>query len=198
MEESWGKRAATGQAAWLRWRIQVGLIGFVAALVVSGLTAFPLVWEVTFLQRWLGASSALGPLWPALAAWIDLVARGLLDTQRQYPFLFYGTDWLAFAHLVIALAFWGPLRDPVRNVWVVEFAMLACVLIVPMVLIFGPLRGIPPFWRVLDAAFGVVGLLPLAWVRRDIHRLERLAAHPAPVADAPTVPRPTAKTSAAP
>ncbi|SCF41963.1 hypothetical protein [Micromonospora mirobrigensis] len=34
--------------------------------------------------------------------------------------MLYGTDWLAFAHLVLAVAFWGPLRDPVRNVWVVQ------------------------------------------------------------------------------
>ena len=25
-------------------------------------------------------------------------------------------DWLAFAHVVIAVAFWGPLRDPVKNI----------------------------------------------------------------------------------
>jgi len=37
-----------------------------------------------------------------------------------YPFIAYGTDWLAFAHFVIAIAFIGPWRDPVRNVWVVE------------------------------------------------------------------------------
>ena len=27
----------------------------------------------------------------------------------------YGTDWLAFAHITIAVAFLGPLKDPVRN-----------------------------------------------------------------------------------
>jgi hypothetical protein len=29
-----------------------------------------------------------------------------------YPFLAYGTDWLAFAHIVIAVFFIGPLVKP--------------------------------------------------------------------------------------
>jgi hypothetical protein len=57
--------------------------------------------------------------------------------------LAYGTDWLAFAHLVIAIAFLGPLKDPVRNIWVVEFGMIACLLVIPLALICGPIRGIP-------------------------------------------------------
>jgi hypothetical protein len=32
-----------------------------------------------------------------------------------YPFLAYGTDWLAFVHLVIAVAFVGPFFDPVPD-----------------------------------------------------------------------------------
>jgi hypothetical protein len=58
----------------------------------------------------------------------------------------YGTDWLAFAHLVIAVAFWGPLRDPVRNIWVIEWGMIACVGIVPLALFAGPVRDIPLWW----------------------------------------------------
>jgi hypothetical protein len=37
------------------------------------------------------------------------------DTSDKHPFLFYGFDWLALAHLVIALLFFGPYRDPIRN-----------------------------------------------------------------------------------
>ena len=97
--------------------------------------------------------------------------RGPGGPGRQYPFLAYGTDWLAFAHLVIAAAFWGPIRDPVRNQWVVDFGILACLAVIPLALICGPIRGIPPGWRLVDCSFGVVGLIPLVIVRGMILRL---------------------------
>ena len=78
--------------------------------------------------------------------WIVRVRQGLDTADADYPFLLYGTDWLAFAHLVIAVAFYGPYRDPVRNIWVVEFGMIACAGIVPLALICGPIRGIPFWW----------------------------------------------------
>jgi len=155
-------------------RIRVLIVFFIAALGISGLTAFPLVWEVTVLHRWLGPGTWLEQVWPALAAWMDTVYAGLTSTDAAYPFLFYGTDWLAFAHIVIAIAFIGPLRDPVRNIWVIEFGMIACVLVLPLALIFGPLRGIPMFWRILDCAFGVAGIIPLWLTRWYIVQLARI------------------------
>jgi hypothetical protein len=155
----------------LRKRIRHLLLFFIAALVLSGLTAFPLVWEIKLIYRFIGPDTAVGELWPALSAWIAQVHQGLLETDSKYPFLLYGTDWLAYAHLVIAIVFWGPLRDPVRNIWVVEFGMIACLLLIPVVVIFGPLRGIPPFWQILDCSFGVFGFFPLWLVRRDTLRL---------------------------
>ena len=110
---------------------------------------------------------------PALADWIGFVYQGLLDAYSQYPFLAYGTDWLAFAHVVLAIAFIGPLRDPVRNVWVIELGLIACALIIPWVLVFGPLRGIPAFWMLIDMSFGVFGAIPLWLVRREILLLGR-------------------------
>ncbi|MDH3938671.1 MAG: hypothetical protein OEV68_15210, partial [candidate division Zixibacteria bacterium] len=70
------------------------------------------------------------------------------------------------------LAFVGPLRDPVKNVWVIQFGMIACVLVVPYALIFGYVRGIPLSWRVIDCSFGVIGILPLWLVRNYIRKLE--------------------------
>jgi len=78
----------------------------------------------------------------------------------------YGTDWLAFAHLVIALLFVGPFRDPVRNVWVIQFGMIACVAVIPLALVCGPLRGIPFYWQLLDCSFGVFGFIPLWFVHK--------------------------------
>jgi hypothetical protein len=84
-----------------------------------------------------------------------------------------GTDWLAFAHLVIAAAFWGPLRDPVRNIWVIEWGMIACAGVVPLAIFAGPVRGIPAWWSAIDISFGVFGIVPLLVVYRMIKRLGR-------------------------
>src|SRR5262245_40096653 len=130
---------------------------FLAGLVLSGITAFPLVTEVNLLSQ---AVHHLG-IGGAPAEWADRVRAGLVDHGRRYPFIAYGTDWLAFAHLVIAVAFIGPLRDPVRNVWIVQWGMINCAAIVPLALIAGPIRGIPGWWTAIDISFGVFGVVPL-------------------------------------
>jgi len=85
----------------------------------------------------------------------------------------YGTDWLAFAHIVIAIAFIGPLRDPVRNIWIVQWGMIACVLVIPLALIAGPNRGIPLGCQLLNVSFGAFGIIPLLIVYRLTRQLER-------------------------
>ena len=154
-------------------RVRLLLGAFIVALVFSGLTAFPLTWELRVLTSWFGEATAIGATLPGLAHWLTYVRDGLETTGRQYPFLAYGTDWLAFAHLVIAVAFLGPLKDPVKNIWVVEFGIIACLLVIPLALICGPIRGIPLCWRLLDCSFGVVGLIPLVMARRLILRLDQ-------------------------
>ncbi len=158
----------------LRKRIRYLLLFFVVALVVSGITAFPLKWEVDILLKLLGPGTFMEDLWPALTGWIATVHQGITAVHEQYAFMFYGTDWLAFAHIVIGVAFIGPLKDPVRNIWIVEWGMIACVLVIPLALICGPLRDIPFFWRLFDCAFGIFGIFPLWLVRNDIQRVARL------------------------
>jgi len=155
-------------------RIRLWLAAVVAGLVVSGVTAFPLEIETRYLTHVL--QPVAGDV-PGLAGWLGRVHEGLADTGRRYPFIAYGTDWLAFAHLVIAVAFWGPMKDPVRNVWVVQFGMLACAGVIALALICGPVRGIPFAWTCLDMSFGAFGLLPLLLAYRHIRVLstEQLA-----------------------
>lgn len=150
--------------------IRVWLVVLVVGLVLAGVTAFPLVSEIRLLVRAL--HPVAGDL-PALYGFLRRVEQGLVETGERYPFIAYGTDWLAFAHLTIAVAFWGPLRDPVRNVWVVQFGMIACAGIVPLALICGPIRGIPFFWTCVDMSFGVFGIVPLAFAYRHIRILAR-------------------------
>jgi hypothetical protein len=142
-------------------RIKIILFLFIIALIISGLTAFPLQWETTFLNQWFGTGTFMERLFPALSYWISHVHKGLTEAYRTYPFIPYGTDWLAFSH--IAIAFIGPLRDPVKNIWVVELGMIVCILIVPTALICGSIRGIPLFWRMIDCSFGIFGIIPL-WI----------------------------------
>jgi hypothetical protein len=159
----------------LRKRVRALLIFFIVALLLSGITAFPLEWELSLLNRLVNdARSPLPVMWPGLAGWIAFVHTGLQDTYRRYPFMAYGTDWLAFAHIVIAIAFWGPLKDPLRNIWVIEFGMIACILIVPLALIFGPIRGIPFFWQLIDCSFGLLGIIPLWFCYHTILRIAEL------------------------
>lgn len=167
------------RAALLRG-IRVWLAFFVVSLVLSGATAFPLVHELHWTEDLLRTLSVPEHL-PVLMDWIERVSRGLDTADSRFPFLLYGTDWLAFAHLVIAVAFYGPYRDPVRNIWVVEFGMIACAGIVPLALICGPIRGIPFWWTVVDMSFGIFGVIPLYVVRKKIKRLEALGAGPVPV-----------------
>jgi hypothetical protein len=145
--------------------IRLILILFIIGLVLSGITAFPLEWELRMLTSWFGHGTAIGSYFPGIAHWLSYVQEGLEFAGNKYPFLAYGTDWLAFAHLVIAVAFLGPLKDPVKNIWVIEFGMIACILIIPLALICGPIRGIPFFWQLIDCSFGIFGLIPLAIVR---------------------------------
>jgi hypothetical protein len=148
-------------------RIRFLLWFFVIALLVSGLTAFPLQWELDILNKLVNSMEWLGQFWPDLTTWINRVHDGLTETYTRYPFMAYGTDWLAFAHIVIAIAFLGPIKDPVRNIWVIEFGMIACVLVVPLALICGHIRGIPWFWQLFDCSFGIIGIIPL-WLVRDL------------------------------
>src|SRR4029078_11535080 len=132
---------------------------FIIGLVLSGATAIPLVTEIDWLTKLAGAHEALSANpgnTPAWALWLCKVQDAIHLTADKNVFLFYGTDWLAFGHFAIALAFIGALRDPVRNRWLFTWGMLACALFIPYALIFGAIRGIPIWWRCIDCSFGVM------------------------------------------
>ncbi|MFN6946698.1 MAG: hypothetical protein ACK4ND_17250 [Cytophagaceae bacterium] len=152
-----------------RTRVLIGL--FMAGLVISGITAFPLEWEMNLLLKW--TAEYLHPENP-LANWIARVHEGIRETNRSYPFIAYGTDWLAFAHIVIATAFIGAIKDPVKNEWLVLFGIISCLMVFPLALIAGSIRQIPLFWQLLDCAFGALGLIPLILARGYIKQLEKL------------------------
>lgn len=152
----------------LRKTISRKLVFFMTFLILSGLTAFPLETEL----GWLIQHDNKLPR--GLQLWFDTVYGALKFTNEKYPFLSYGTDWLAFAHIVIAILFIGPLKHPVRNIWCIEFGLIACVLVIPLALFAGTARQIPIFWQLFDCAFGVIAFLLLLSCYANIKKLERI------------------------
>jgi len=49
--------------------------------------------------------------------------------------------------------------------------MIACLLVASWALVFGPMRGIPFFWRLIDCSFGIVGIVPLYLAQRYTRRI---------------------------
>src|SRR5258708_5978802 len=73
---------------------------FILGLILSGITAFPLEHET----GWLASIVERRHLVPDnVGAWLNKVHEALHANSISYPFLAYGTDWLAFAHLVLAV-----------------------------------------------------------------------------------------------
>jgi len=160
-------------------RFRIALAVFIAGLVISGITAFPLESEIAAIIARLPHSDS------ALMRWLTLVYTALNATNCRYPFLAYGTDWLAFAHLTIAVAFIGPWLHPVRNRWLISFGIIACLGVVPLALIAGAIRGIPLGWRFIDISFGVFGVIPLLACRHYVAQLRSPGIKPPFCREAP-------------
>lgn len=146
---------------------------FIIGLLISGITAFPLLKEMRLLVRWLGLSEAISPAGhEGLDFWILTVKFGLEDMYSRYPWVAYGTDWLAFGHIIIALFFIGPLIQPSKSHSTIYAGIAACILVIPLATVCGSIRGIPFYWRLIDCSFGVLGLIPLIYclfLLRHIH-----------------------------
>ena len=148
-------------------RYRIAMTVFIAGLIASGITAFPLLAEMKLLTGWLGLDQAVSPAgYSGFEFWILTVRFGLEDAYARYPWIAYGTDWLAFAHLAIALFFVAPLFRPAESRSVIHAGLVACGLVIPLALIAGEMRGIPFYWRLIDCSFGVLGVLPLLYCRR--------------------------------
>jgi hypothetical protein len=165
---------APGMSALKQIRIAVGIVIF--GLVASGVTAFPLLQELNVLAALVAGGPHSSPVLPAgLTRWILTVRDGLEATYASYPFIAYGTDWLAFAHLTIALFFILPWRDPARYAGVLKAGIAASLAVVPLALICGHLREIPIGWRLIDCSFGILCLPPLCFA---LGRIRALPAYP--------------------
>jgi hypothetical protein len=148
-------------------RIKTYIWIIIIGLFISGATAFSLETELAYFYKHANVFPA------EMKSWLTTIYEAICATNAKYPYLSYGTDWLAFAHLVLAILFVGPLKDPVKNIWVIQFGMIACVLIFPLAFIAGPIRHIPLFWRFVDCSFGAIGIVPLWLAYKATRKLER-------------------------
>ena len=137
---------------------------FIIILFLSGLTAIPVDQELSALLKVLTSETLI-------YHWLQKVLLAYRQVNAQHPFLLYGYDWLAFAHFVLAILFIGPYRDPIQNIWVIEFGMISCILIIPLAFIAGHFRDIPIGWRLIDCSFGIIGFVPLCICYRKTKNL---------------------------
>lgn len=138
---------------------------FISALFLSGLTAIPVAPELSYLLNFFSRDGFM-------YYWLQKVLSAYISVSEEHPYLLYVYDWLAFAHFVLAILFIGPYRNPVKNIWVVEFGLIACLLIFPLAFIAGHFRGIPIGWQLIDCSFGVFGFIPLWICHNKIKKLE--------------------------
>ncbi len=153
----------------LNKRIKLCIWVMIVGLFLSGITAFPIETQLAwFVKR-------QPELNPTLSLWLNKVYTGVKNTNNQYPFISYGTDWLAFAHIMLAILFIGPLINPVRNIWVVQFGIIAALAIFPLAFIAGSIRSIPFFWQCIDCSSGIITLAILLPCYKWIKQLEATA-----------------------
>jgi len=148
-------------------RLMLAIVVF--GLLVSAITIWPAVPELKLAVRiaW-GDGEPTGTLHKFVLQAID----GLESVGARYPFMLYAHDWLAFAHIVLAILFAGAMRDPVRNIWVVQCGLIMCALVPVLAGICIPCRGLPLCWFWIDCAFAPAAAVPLWIALRAIRRVE--------------------------
>ena len=140
-------------------------------LFVSGVTIWPWDIELSFAISALQAIAGPEPLIQLLQD----IQQDMRLLEQSNSFVLYVADWLAFAHLVLAVLFLMALKNPIRNVLVVRFGIL-CSLSVPILAITCiPMRGIPLFWILIDSSFALCAI-PLWIALKDIRKLEQETA----------------------
>lgn len=112
-----------------RWRLL-----FMTGLFLSWPTAVPGNAQVGLAVKSLAPGATL-------RAWLHTVLLAYRQAAGKHPFFFFGYNWLAFAHLVLALLFLGLYQNPVKNIWDIQFGMIACGLVIPFAFPAGHFRA---------------------------------------------------------
>ena len=145
------------------------LIIVALGLFLAGISVWPAVAEIDFL-----VSIVWGEQAPTheLHLFLLKAKQGLIETEAKYPFILYGLDWLAFAHIALAILFAGAITDPVRNKWIVQCGLIMCFGVAILAAVFVPIRGLPKIWFLFDVFFAIAAI-PLVVALLDIKFLEK-------------------------
>lgn len=134
---------------------------YATILIISGATAsFPKE-GIVFIYKNIHTP------FESLNHWISIIYNEII---RLPDHLIYGYDWLAFGHYTIAISFWGVYRNAKQNLWIVEWAMINSILILPFAFTFGQIRGIPFEWQLVDCSFGIGSIIFLYYLRHLIQK----------------------------
>ena len=151
----------------LRRNIRMAILITIIGLLLNGVSAIFLKGELHVLMSKADAMPSF------MRDWFTYTSKGLNATNSQYPFMRYGFDWLAFAHLFIAIAFIGPLQDPVKNEWIVRWGMIVSAISVVMAFGWERVRAIPLWWSCIDALVAVAAFVILWLCNRWIQQLKQ-------------------------
>ena len=143
--------------------IRIHLLLFISLLAISGLTAFPIQTEIDFMVKNINYFPSF------LQDWITSLYRDIHNTPSV---MFYGTDWLAFAHIIIGLFFIPVYLNPFMYKINLQIGIIACFLVFPLAFVCGPIRNIPFFHQLIDCSFGVLGSAYLYFILRKINNLK--------------------------
>ncbi|MFI5134703.1 MAG: hypothetical protein ACHQD9_02500 [Chitinophagales bacterium] len=154
----------------LRRKINTALIITIVGLLLNGISIIPLRTEISIL---LATNDSLPKF---LQEWLNYVSQGLQETGNQYNFMRYGFDWLGFTHLLIAILFFGALKDPVKNEWVVKWGMIVSLLSIAMALGWEQLRSVPFWWSIIDAMIALLAFVVLWLCNKWIQQLKATLA----------------------
>lgn len=153
----------------IRRKIRIALVITIIGLLLNAVSAIPLHTELNILL----SNPDLLP--QSLREWLTYLNNGIADTDKNYPFMRYGFDWLAFAHVLIAIAFIGPLKDPIKNEWVVSWGIIASALSIVMALFWERLRDIPVWWSFIDIFIAIIALIILWLCNNWIKQLKKIS-----------------------
>ncbi len=154
-------------------RVRIWLVVFFLGLLFSLHTVIFVEVESAFMAKHFGAGTAMAERLPVVSVWIDTLHLGVTETYKSYPVMAYCMDWLSYACVVFAIFIIGPIVDPVKNIWVIQVYMIACILGALLPFVAGPFREVPLFWRFIDGGFGVLGFVILISPYRLAREIQR-------------------------
>ena len=125
--------------------------------------------EIVWINETFGTQSSFGQSLPAVGQWIEVLELSITDTYDKYPAIAYCMDYLALSQLVIAIFIAGAIKDPARNIWIINASLMSCIIMIPFAYLSGHFRGIPSFWVTVDSSFAIAGIIPLLIAKHYIN-----------------------------